>query len=268
MNIGLLNWSGHHNIGDDVMSDVIQKALEKRGYTVVNQGENPSETNIDAYFWGGGTLITHDGVFPKLPNRPVIGFGLGVYEGTEACYKEEEWRNVKHVFARDIYSYLWFVKHNIPATLSFDPVFLLDLPKLDYERKDVAVNIIASHKVDYAEVKEKLSKYKKEEKIGFAVGLPEDIAGCDDFKLERNFYSNPNTLHEFLSKVRVAITTRLHATIFAYLADVPVIDPIIYDPKITRFWEYVVDNKISPKYMRERLNEHIDYALTMLSNTR
>jgi hypothetical protein len=42
------------------------------------------------------------------------------------------------------------------------------------------------------------------------------------------------------------------------------VEPVIYDPKIKRFIEYVVNNKIDPKYMRERLNEHIDYALSLL----
>lgn len=264
MTIGLLNWSGHNNIGDDVMTYVLKRELEKRGHRVINQGEAPNPYGIDAYFWGGGTLISQHGIFPNLPDTPVIGFGVGVCETPSSIYNKEQFKNVKHVFARDIYSYTWLCNHNIPATLSFDPVFLLDLPKNNFDREYVAINIIASHKTDYKYVKDVIKRYETEDKYGFAVGLPEDPLGCEDFHLPCEFYTDPLLLHSFLSKAKVAITTRLHATVFAYLAGVPTIEPIAYDPKVTRFMEYVVANKLDPNYMRERLNEHIDYALSML----
>lgn len=263
--IGLLNWSGHHNIGDDVMASCIQKALEARGYKVVNQGEEPHPEGIDAYFWGGGTLISQGGIFPPLPvGIPVIGFGIGVCELPLSHFNPEQFRDIRHIFARDYYSYIWLVQHNIPATLSFDPVFLLDFPKLDLPRDFVAVNIIASQKTDYKLIKELLQRYDGEDKIGFAVGLPEDPIGCSDFHLVYDFYSDPLKLHKFLSTAKVAITTRLHAAVFAYMSGVPVIEPVVYDPKVLRFLEYVVHNKLSLSYMRERLNEHIDYALTLI----
>lgn len=268
MTIGLLNWEFHNNIGDDVMGMVIGKALEDRGHTVIHQGEKPDTQGIDAFFWGGGTLISQSGVFPALPlGLPIIGFGLGVCETPPSAFMKQQFENVKHVFARDIYSYTWFIQHNIPATLSFDPVFLLELPNREYTREYVVANIIASSKTDYGKVKGLLKDHEGEDIYGFSVGLPEDPRGCEDFKLSCQHFTDPKLLHEFLLKAKSAITTRLHATIFAYLAGVPNIQPVVYDPKVQRFIEYVVDNKVDTSYMRERLNEHIDYALKMLFNS-
>jgi polysaccharide pyruvyl transferase WcaK-like protein len=263
--IGLINWSGHNNIGDDVMASCIQKALEDRGYKVINQGEKPDAEGIDAFFWGGGTLVSQCGLFPPPPaGVPIIGFGIGVCEAPPSKFEEFQFRDIQHVFARDIYSYIWMCQHKVPCTLSFDPVFLLDLPELNLPREYTAVNVIASYKTNYSEIKDRLKDHFGDDFLGFSVGLPEDPIGASDFKLEYKHYTDPFELHEFLSKAKVAITTRLHAAVFAYLAKVPEIDLIVYDPKVIRFKEYVMDNKLDPKFMNERLNRHIELALTMI----
>jgi polysaccharide pyruvyl transferase WcaK-like protein len=243
------------------MTQLIKEALELRGHKVINQGEEPHPEGIDAYFWGGGTLISQNGVFPNLPDKPVIGFGIGVCEAPESTFIKEQFKNIKHIFARDIYSYLWLCKHDIPCTLSFDPIFLLNVPKSEKKREYVVVNIIASPKTDYAYVKELLKKYKDEDIRGFAVGLPEDPMGCVDFNIPCTYYTNPYELVEFLQGANAVISTRLHATILSYMAGVTEINPVIYDPKLTRFKEYVMDNSLNLLYMRETLNKHIDQAL-------
>ena len=156
MRIGLLNWSGHNNIGDDAMAFVLQKELEKRGHNVINQGERAKPDEVDAYFWGGGTLISATGVWPDIPLRkPLIGFGIGVGEKPDSNIPAVKYNfdDAKMIFARDYYSYIQLSKYRVPAILSFDPVFLLDYNDPEEQREYVAVNIIGSAKTDYEEVK-------------------------------------------------------------------------------------------------------------------
>lgn len=266
MTIGLLNWSGHQNIGDDAMTFALEMALKKRGHTVINQGECAIPEQVDAYIWGGGTLISAVGVWPILPkDKPVIGFGIGVCEKppSDLPALKEELSSVKMIFARDIYSYLELAKNNIPCTLSFDPVFLIDYYKT-VPREYVGVNILQSPKTDYKIVQGFLDRYSKQELKGFAIGHPEDEAGLEAFDIDYEFYSDPYKLLDFLAGAKATITTRLHAAVFSYLARVPEINPVIYDPKITRFMEYVVANKIPVPHMRNVLNQHLDFALSLL----
>lgn len=268
MRIGLLNWSGHKNIGDDAMAQVLATELVKRGHVVINQGEHPKPDEVDAYFWGGGTLISATGVWPEIPPRkPLIGFGIGVAEHPNSNIPAVRYNfdSAKMIFARDIYSYLELTKYRVPAMLSFDPVFLLDYDDPEEPRDFVAVNIIGSRKTDYDLVKETLEKYKGERIRGFAVGSPEDEQGMKDFGIEFDFFDDPYELYKFLKHAKVAICTRLHANVFAYMANVPEIVPITYDQKVKRFHEYVVNNRIPVRHMREMLNKNLDYACDLLS---
>ena len=77
LSLGLINWSGHGNLGDDAMMRVLTNRFSK-DFDVINFGEFPGEA--DWFILGGGTLIAQGSTFmQRIPNpERTIGVSLGV----------------------------------------------------------------------------------------------------------------------------------------------------------------------------------------------
>lgn len=271
MHVGLLNWSGHNNLGDDAMTEIIQEEILKRGHQVTNQGESPEPEEVDCYIWGGGTLISGHGIYPLLPiHKPIVGFGIGLGESPVADLKDPNLlfilKKLKGLFLRDKYSYihLAYIGLKIPITLSYDPIFLIKPEYAEVRRSYVGVNLINSPKVPLRSEELLLDVVKDEDLRYFAICDKEDVEVCKMRELDHVYIDNSEEVIQFLSQAQAAVTTRLHAAVFAYLAGVPLIMPIVYDKKITRFMDYVVKPKVPLDTMREKLNKDLDHALKLL----
>lgn len=271
--IGLLNWSGNGNLGDDAMAEILGEKIYARGYHVINMGEHTDESAADAFIWGGGTLINGShGIWPELPKKkPIIGFGLGLCERPGRYY----WKNMKTfiegalngpnivaLYVRDVATYDELKGIDVKSTLSYDPVLWHEpIPRPQTDDNIVACNFLYCEELSHAAFERERAKLNGAVFKGFAMDQ-EDIRPMVDFGIECQRMRTAHDVMKLLSTAGMALVTRLHAYIFAYICRVPSIKHFAYDPKVDRFIERMRDHTHAEAI--EALDAHLDEALALL----
>jgi len=215
-----IGWFGHGNLGDDEMLRILEEQLP------------------DTETFGGGTLITPafkpDSEFYSKITDPdnTVGVSLGVSnnwngEGAELL------RRFKAIYVRDLFSHVQLKRFNIDSVVSVDLWNYHVAPKRTRFRK-VANLIDLSHKEDkYFNL---LPHYIMDNRNGFEFF---QMGQAHNFVGGSKVFSDGKKLIEYLSEAEVAITTRLHATVAAWIAGVPDLRPVFYDPKCGHFFDRV-----------------------------
>lgn len=235
MRIGLINWSGHKNLGDDAMAQVLLDFFPK----AVNMGEHPTEA--DWYILGGGTLIAPLSQFMAMSPNPekTIGISLGVSsnwngEGVEYL------KRFHRIYARDFFSREKLKQHGVDAVLSVDLLCAL-YKKTELVRKGTMANImrapesiVPTHQQDVVSALDTLL-CDKNYKEWFAMSPDEDLATVTFAYV----YTDAVQLLQKMLCTQVVYATRLHANVLAWVAGVPEIHPVAYDPKVDHFYQRV-----------------------------
>lgn len=212
MSVQHVGWFGHGNLGDDEMLRIVEEHLP--------------ETNT----FGGGTLITPGSEFYVKIIDPddTVGISLGVSSNWNG-EGEHVLRRLKAIYVRDLYSHVRLKAFNIDSVVSVD-LWNVHVPPKRARHRRVANIIDLSHKEDsYLKM---LPQFISDRRTGhefFQMSAEHpSVAGAQVFDDGRK-------LIEYLSEAEVAVTTRLHATVAAWVAGVPDMRPVIYDPKCAHF---------------------------------
>lgn len=240
MNIGLLNWSGHDNLGDDTMARILVDVL-KREFDVENLQER-FEVEKDAYVLGGGTLICPGSRFLNLLSHPerTIGFSLGVSSNWGGEWLEVL-KRMPAIYVRDDFSYRRLKAYGLTPILSVDLLCALEEP--GWHPRTVKVwNAISA------------KGYTKP-----------DVQGLRCIRMSKEDHDEDNSLKfqdgydlvEYLGLAEEAHLTRLHAVVCAWIAGVPRIIPdYSYDQKIRDFMERVMT--LTPSEARRIIYSHLN----------
>lgn len=207
-----IGWFGHGNLGDDEMLRILEEHLP------------------DTDTFGGGTLITPGSEFFDKITDPdnTVGISLGVSSNWNG-EGEPVLRRLKAIYVRDLYSHVRLKAFNIDSIVSVDLWNVLVAPKAKRFRR-VANLIDLSHKKDaYLSL---LPHFIADKRNGFEFF---QMGHAHTFVGGAQVFDDGKKLIEHLSESEVAVTTRLHATVAAWIAGVPDVRPVIYDPKCAHF---------------------------------
>lgn len=255
--IGLINWSGHKNLGDDAMTKILLDVIPG----AVNMKEDPWEA--DWYILGGGTLISPGSLFPgRLPNpEKTIGISLGVscnWKGENIDILKRMYR----IYTRDRFSHDKLLEYNIANTLSVDLLCYLK-PEPSEPTGGIWANLMYAPGTIVPEYKEHLSKVKLDlrgqEVNYFAMSPDEDL----DTVPEAYVYKNAQLLINDLHGADTVYATRLHANVAAWVAGCKDIRKIGYDPKIDHFYERVSD--LTPERARNIIHNHLNEICSLVA---
>lgn len=250
MSIQLINWSGHKNLGDDAMAQVLLSYF----HGSINVGEYPTEA--DWYILGGGTLISPGSVFYGLVEHPerTIGISLGVScnwdgEGIETL------KRMKKIYTRDFFSHEKLKEFGVENILSVDLLCFLKPLKGCRNKEGVWANLMYSECGSNKSLNQDLDKARSDldgkEVNYFALSPDEDIATTPQSEV----YTNAQELLDRLSGVRTIYATRLHAHVLAWVSGCKDIRSIPYDLKIEHFFERV--KNLKPYTARKIINNHL-----------
>lgn len=215
-----VGWFGHGNLGDDEMLRILEEQLP------------------DTETFGGGTLITpafkKDSEFYSKITDPdnTVGISLGVSnnwngEGSELLIR------FKAIYVRDLFSHMQLKRFNIDSIISVDLWNVHVAPKRPRFRK-VANLIDLSHKDDrYLNL---LPHFVADARNGFEFF---QMGQSHNFMSGSKVFDDGKKLIEYLSETEIAVTTRLHATVAAWIAGVPDLRPVFYDPKCCHFFDRI-----------------------------
>lgn len=249
MQIQLINWSGHKNLGDDAMADILYQYFGES----INVGEHPSEA--DWYILGGGTLISPGSVFYSLIQYPerTIGISLGVScnwngEGSDVL------KRMRKIYTRDFFSHEMLNKFGIKNDLSVDLICYLN-PIIKSEKTEIWANLMESSCTTLPDLHGKVVQ-SREELEGkhvnyFAMSPDEDVTTQPNSVV----YTNAQVLLDFLVSAKTIYATRLHANILAWLSGCKDIRTIEYDYKIKHFFERV--KNLTPKKAKKLIEKDL-----------
>lgn len=261
MRVELINWSGHHNLGDDAMTQILLNEIPG----AVNMGEHPTE-NADWYVLGGGTLIAPLSLFPGRVPKPerCIGISLGVSSNWDGEFADIL-RRFKAIYVRDKFSYDKLQAHGIDCHLSVDLVCFL-YKNRPHVKREVWANLMEPEFDTGHDVKGQISKARfelldYEDVEYFAMCSKEDINTYSDAVL----YIDAEKLIDALSRAKIVYTTRLHANICAWVAECPDIRPITYDPKITHFFDRV--HEMTPRRAKSIISKHLKQVCQIINGS-
>lgn len=258
MSVGLINWSGHKNLGDDAMTDVLLRTIPG----AVNMKEEPWEA--DWYVLGGGTLIAPQSLFPgRLPNpEKTIGISLGVscnWQGENA----DILRRMKRIYTRDYFSHQRLLNHRIPNILSVDLLCYLESEPPPVTDGIWANLMFAPESVNMGhrdELFRTLHQLELDQSVNyFAMSPDEDL----NTKPNAYVYTDAQVLINDLQGAKKVYATRLHANVCAWVAGVKDIVSLSYDPKIDHFFERV--KGLTPHGARKIIREHLDEICELVS---
>jgi polysaccharide pyruvyl transferase WcaK-like protein len=260
MSVGLINWSGHKNLGDDAMAKILLQVIPNS----VNMKESPWEA--DWYIVGGGTLISPQSLFfGILPNpERTIGVSLGVscnWNGENV----EILRRMKKIYCRDLFSFNKLRMWDVPCELSVDLLCYL-LPSTGKARTNgvwanlmyAPGSVVSSHLTDLITLKEHLAL--QDGVNYFAMSPDEDL----DTVPSAFVYTCAQTLIDDLVGAESVYVTRLHAHIAAWIAGHKGnVHQIVYDPKISHFYERVYN--LSPIEANIIITSHLSEICELVS---
>jgi len=253
--IGLINWSNHKNLGDDVMAQILLDRIPNS----VNMGEIP--LLADFYILGGGTLISPRSLFLNvLPNpEKTIGISLGVSSNWNG-----EWldiiKRIKKIYTRDYFSYLKLKEFGVENVLSVD-LFCVLKPTTRNKKNEVWANLMYSKtsiNPYLINIINNLKSILKDVKF-FAMSSEEDLETIPEAKV----YTNAQELLNDLTSAKTIFATRLHANILAWLSGCKDIRPIDYDPKINHFFERIED--LTSTKARNIINKHLNEVINIVA---
>lgn len=233
-----VGWFGHDNLGDDEMLRILEEHLP------------------DTDTFGGGTLITpafrpgsefYDAI---LDPDATVGVSLGVSpdwngEGADLL------RRLRAIYVRDLYSHVRLKAFNVDSVVSVDLWNVHVAPKRERFRK-VANLIELSHKENpYLSA---LPHFVAETRTGFEKF---QMSPAHHLLNGAQVFSDGKKLIEYLSEAEIAVTTRLHATVAAWIAGVPDLRPVIYDQKCAYFLDRAaaIDRHEAHETMMRHLEE-------------
>lgn len=246
--VGLINWSGHGNLGDDAMASVLAEKLRDE-LDVINLGENVyGYTDLDAYIVGGGTLISNGSIYFDLIGQvgaeKCYGLSLGVsneWNGTGKDYLNR----MRTIFVRDLFSREVLAFYEVNSRLSVDLSCAYEIPErtnLDW----IAVNFLKPRIPQRTFLPQAVDKRMetinnlsgKEPVFWVAMSPVEDMKTMGENAV---LYDRYDDLLKLFAKCKTVHATRLHAVIAAWYAGVRDIRPIFYDMKIIHFLEHVAN---------------------------
>ncbi len=251
MHIGLVNWSGHNNLGDDAMARILFDFFNAHPNAhVTNMGEQVTEA--DAYILGGGTLISPGSLYPHviIPEK-TYGISLGVSSNWRGEHADI-YRRMPKIYVRDNFSYQQLWRYDVPCELSVDLCCYLVPTVEPSKRKGVAANIMFAPEspLEHTEqVHEALERTNID--MYFAMSPDEDVLTVP----HATVYTDAQQLVNDLTKYKEVVATRLHANVLAWVAGVPSIRPIVYDKKIYQFYHRVYG--MTPEEARNIITEHL-----------
>jgi polysaccharide pyruvyl transferase WcaK-like protein len=258
MRVELINWSGHKNLGDDAMAEVLLEAFPGS----INMGENPTE-NANWYILGGGTLISPGSLyFARMPSpERTIGISLGVSsnwdgEGVEIL------KRMKRIYTRDHFSHNRLKFFGVENFLSVDLLCYLK-PKLKKERTEIWANLMYSDCNTNPILQEEIDtikRYLSDKEVNyFAMSPDEDLRTLSTAIV----YNDANFLLEKLSNAKTIYATRLHAHVLAWLSGCKDIRSIEYDYKIRHFFERV--KGLKPRETKLIIDKHLRQIKSLIS---
>lgn len=254
--VGLINWSGHKNLGDDAMTKILLDTIPRS----VNMKEDPWDA--DWYILGGGTLIAPQSLFPgRLPNpEKTIGISLGV-----SCNWAGEHldilKRMHRIYTRDLFSHGQLLKWGVDNILSVDLLCYLK-PEEEVLTDGIWANLMYAPGTIVPEYKEQLSKIKldlRDKEVNyFAMSPDEDLETIPDAYV----YTDAQLLINDLQGADIVYATRLHANVAAWVAGCKNIVKIGYDPKINHFYERVAS--LTPERARNIIHNHLNDICELL----
>ncbi len=230
--IGLINWSGHENLGDDAMVKILEQFFEAK-----NMGEK--QKDADFYILGGGTLIAEGSLFMSTLKHPerTIGISLGVH-GEWHGYGEEYLKKFHKIYTRDKFSHERLLEHDIPNTLSVDLLCYLE-PTVWHPKTQVWGNIMQPGRNIGEGFEDKVRELLNKDDIRyFALSSEEDM---DTMGMETDLYNDGQLLLDHLTAAKTIYATRLHALVLAWVAKCPDMRALAYDLKLIHFLDRVKD---------------------------
>lgn len=234
--IELLNWSGHHNLGDDAMAQILMETIPG----AVNMGETSSEA--DWYIFGGGTLISPGSLYFNLIKHPerTIGFSLGVSYNWNGEWLDKL-KQLKKIYVRDEFSQKRLAEFGVESTLSVDLLCYLE-PQPEKPRVEVWVNAFRD-------------SYPQGDKY-FALSPVED----KEVMPQAEVYDDFRKLAADLMGAKCVVASRLHANVLAWMTKCPKI--YLFSPpshgvdfKVVHFYERVA--KLTPEEARSIISNHL-----------
>lgn len=257
MRVELINWSQHNNLGDDAMTQVLLERIPG----AINVQEHPTQ-NADLYILGGGTLISPLSLFPmRVPDpRKAVGISLGVSSNWNGEFSTIL-AKFKKIYTRDFFSHEALNKYGVQNELSVDLLCAHESPQFKM-RQGIYANIMYTQ-CGVQNLKEMvdgaLAELKEHKNVRyFAMSPHEDIETVNHAKV----YDDARKLLKDLSITETVYATRLHANVLAWVAGVPDIRPIAYDPKVDHFFERVKD--LTPKKAKKIIDKHLYEIISMI----
>lgn len=185
----------------------------------------------DVNTFGGGTLITPNNEFWEQIEKGQVAVSIGVSENWNGEHADAL-KQFSAIYVRDLYSYWRLMPYNLWPILSVDLWNVLVAPKRKRFRKVANVENL-SHKSVYLDKFSTMIRDRcRKEGYEFFSTSPDHIK---TFAPESKVFESGQELIDYLAEAEVAYVTRLHALVAAWIAGVPDIRPIIYDPKCQHF---------------------------------
>lgn len=243
----LIGWYGNGNLGDDEMANILRRRFPDVSdkWTLIS----------------GGTLISPLSDFMPMVTDPehTIGVSMGVSSNWSGQWLDIL-SKIRHIYCRDYFSYFRLKDAGLTnITLSFDlwcvlapKPSIVDVPK---RVPPAWGNFIDLSRGGHDEYLISLSDHLRRSSHGykrFAMSTEEDLRACPEARL----FTDGAELVQTLRAAPRVITTRLHAAVAAWIAGVPNIHPIFYDPKVCHFFERVAGYK--PYDARLMVEKHLD----------
>ena len=227
MSIRLVGWYGHGNLGDDAMRQFAEERFGHLG--IVDEG-------YDWTIMCGGTQIMPYGEFLDAIDDPehTVTLGIGVADSWEG-QGADVLRRMARVYVRDFYSLERLRRFDIAAEFSGDPWLWFVAPKSELRTGVFANTMRLSNEFRpyiHSQTERFMERARAEGAKLFAMSPGEEPAMMGQ---EVEVFTGARELLVELATAKRSYTTRLHATVAAWIAGVPDRRVLVYDQKVQHF---------------------------------